>query len=84
MITTLRVHALVWYMNFYVVPTGVTQKTLDQIREGLIDEFRNPKFESQCITQIKDINKLPTEFVWDFDQRFKKLMDKVSFQMLDV
>ena len=24
------------------------------------------------------------EYVWDFDQRFKTLMAKVSFQMLDV
>ena len=49
-ITTLRGHVLYWYMNFYVVSTGVAQKTLDQILAGLIDEFRNPKFESQCIT----------------------------------
>ena len=50
----------------------------------MIDEFRNPKYESQCITEIKEIMKLPTESVWDFDQIFKTLMAKVSFQMLDV
>ena len=84
MITTLRGRALEWYMKFSVVSRGFTHKKIDQIRARLIDEFRNPKFESQCITQIKDINKLPTEFVWDFDQRFKKLMAKVIFHMLDV
>ena len=55
MITTLRGQALDWYMKFSVVSTGVPQKTLDQIRAGLIDEFRKPKYDSQCITEIKEI-----------------------------
>ena len=84
MITTPRGHALDWYMKFYVVQIGVAQKTLDQIREGLIDEFRNPKYKSQFITEIKEIKQLSMEFVWDFDQRFKTLMAKVSFHMLYV
>ena len=46
MITTLIAHALEWYMNFSIVLAGVTQKTLDEIKVGLIDEFRKPKFES--------------------------------------
>ena len=79
MITTLGGCGLDWYMKFSVVPTGVPQKTLDQIRAGLIDEFRKPKYDSQCITEIKEIKKLPTEAVWDFDQRFKMLMAKESF-----
>ena len=40
-------------MKFSVVPTGIQHKTLDQIQEKLIEEFKNPKFESQCITKIK-------------------------------
>ena len=50
----------------------------------MIDEFRKPKSESQYIIDIKEIKKLPTEPVWDFDHRFKKLMAKVRFQMPDV
>ena len=34
--------------------------------------------------KIKEIKQLPIEFVWDFYQRFKTLMAKVSFKMSDV
>ena len=50
----------------------------------MISEFRKPKSESYCITEIKEIQQAPTESVWDFDQRFKTLTAKVSFQMSDV
>ena len=50
----------------------------------MISEFRKPKSESQCITKIKDIKQPLVETVGDFDQRFKMLMAKVSFQMFDV
>ena len=83
MITTLMGHALDWYMKFSVVSAEVAQKLLDQIRVGLIDEFRKPKYESQCITYIKDIKKLSMESVQDFYQRFKTLMAKLRSQMLD-
>ena len=84
MITTLRGHALDWYMKFSIVPVGAAQKTLDQIQVGMIYEFIKLKYESQCITRIKEINHLPIESNWDFDQRFKTLMAKVSFHMSDV
>ena len=84
MITTLRGHALDWYMKFSIVPIGFVLKTLNEIQVVLIDEFKNPKPESQCIIEIKEIKQLPRESVWDFDQRFKTLMAKVSFQMSDV
>ena len=83
MTTTLKVHVLDWYMKFFVVPARIPHNTLDKIWMRLIDEFKKPKSESQCITKIKEIKQFPTESVWDFDQRFKTLMDKVSFQMSD-
>ena len=46
MIPTLRGPVLDWYMKFSMVLTVVEQKTLDQIRERLIDEFKKTKFES--------------------------------------
>ena len=55
MITTLRGHALELYMKFTIVPVGVSQKTLNEIRMGMIDEFRKLKSKSQCITEIKEI-----------------------------
>ena len=50
----------------------------------MICEFIKPKSESQYIIEIKEIKKSLAEFVWDFDQWFKTLMDKVSFHMSDV
>ena len=46
----------------------------------MIKEFKKPKSESQCIIELKDIKQLPTELVWDFDQKFKALIDQVSFE----
>ena len=71
-------------MKFSIVLVGVVSKTLNEIHVGLIDGFRKPKSESQCINEIKEIKQLSTEYVWDFDQIFKTLMTKVSFQILDV
>ena len=51
---------------------------------GLIDEFKNPKYESQCIRKIKEIKQFSMESVQDFDQRFKNMMAKVIFQISDV
>ena len=84
MITTLWGHVLDWYMKFSIVPVGVVPKTLNEIRLGLIDEFKKSKSKSQCIIDIKEIKQLPTKSVWDFDQRFKTLMANVTFQMLDM
>ena len=50
----------------------------------MISEFRKPKYESQCITEIKEKKKALAETIWDFDQLFKTLMAKISFQMLYV
>ena len=45
----------------------------------MIKEFKKPKSESQCITELKEIQQRRGELVWDFDQRFKVLLDQVSF-----
>ena len=47
----------------------------------MIKEFKKPMSESQCITELKDIKQLPTETVWDFDQKFKALIDQVIFSL---
>jgi len=44
-------------------------------------EFKKPKFESQCITELKEIKQGSSETVWDFDKRFKSLMEKLKFQI---
>ena len=82
--TTLRGISLVWYMRFMLFPQGGTTKTLDEIHEGLFEEFKKPKSEAQYITKLKEIKQFPNETIWDFVQRFKTLMTQVSFWMSDV
>ena len=83
-IITLRGHALDWFMKFSAAPIKTPHKTLEEIRAAMISEFRKPKSESQCITEIKEIKQALAEAVWDFDQWFKTLMAKVRFKMSDV
>ena len=52
---------------------------LANIKAAMIKEFKKPKSESQCITELKEIQQRRGESVWDFDQRFKVLLDQVSF-----
>ena len=56
-------------------------RTLAQVRATLIGEFKKPKSESQCITELKEIKQKPTELVWEFDQKLKTLLDQVSFDI---
>jgi hypothetical protein len=55
-------------------------RTIKEIKDELKKEFKNPKYESQCITELKEIKQLPHESVWDFDQRFKTLLGHVNFE----
>jgi hypothetical protein len=79
--TTLRDHALSWYMKLV---QGLAQpKPLNQIKNALIAEFKKPKSESQCITELKEIKQKVAEPVWEFDQRFKTLTGRLTFQIPD-
>jgi hypothetical protein len=78
--TTLRDRALSWYMKFV---QGATPKPLNSIKTSLIVEFKKPKSESQCITELKEIKQRIVEPVWEFDQRFKTLTGHLSFQIPD-
>ena len=52
---------------------------LADIKAAMIKEFKKPKSQSQCIIKLKEIQQRRGESVWDFDQRFKVLLDQVSF-----
>ena len=76
--TTFRNRALTWFMKF---STSTQQpKTVQEIKDELKKEFKKPKSESQCITELKEIKQMPHELVWDFDQRFKTLLGQVNFE----
>ena len=75
LITSFRDWALTWFMKF----SSTQSHSLDDIKEAIIKEFKKPKSESQCITELKEIQQKQGESVWDFDQRFKVLLDQASF-----
>ena len=52
---TLQGRTLDWYMKFVQVPMGTPAKIVDEVRKGLIEEFRKPKSEAQYITELKEI-----------------------------
>ena len=68
MIMTLRGCALYWFMNFCAASTETLQKTLNEIQAAMISKFKKTKFESQCITEIKEIKQALVDSVWDFNQ----------------
>jgi hypothetical protein len=63
---------------------GLAQpKPLNQIKNTLISEFKKPKSESQCIIEMKEIKQKVAEPIWEFDQRFKTLTGRLTFQIPD-
>jgi hypothetical protein len=56
---------------------------LNDIKTTLSVEFKKPKSESQCITELREIKQKVTEPIWEFNQRFKTLIDHLSFQIPD-
>jgi len=78
-----RDRELVWYMKYHPTMSSGATRSLDEIKNALIAEFKKPKSESQCITERKEIKQSTNEMVWDFVQRFKSLVDKMTFELLD-
>jgi hypothetical protein len=68
-------------LNWFIKYSNVQVRTLLQVKVVLIAEFKKPKLECQCITKLKEIKQKPTESVWEFDQKFKTLLDQVSFDI---
>ena len=75
--TMFRDRALNWFMKY----SHGKMRTFAEVRVALSSEFKKPKSESQCITEPKEIKQKPTESVWEFDQKFKTLLDQVSFDI---
>jgi hypothetical protein len=48
-----------------------------------LKEFKKPRSKLQYIKKLKEIKQVQTESVWDYDQRFKDLMGRLTFQILD-
>jgi hypothetical protein len=61
-----------------IAPSGI-ERSLMEINRDLLREFQKPKSESQCITKIKEIKQQVRETMWDYDQRFKILLERLTF-----
>jgi hypothetical protein len=82
--TTFRDRALTWYMKYKATACVGQARSLTEIKRDLLREFQKPKSESQCITEIKEIKQQVGETMWDYDQWFKILLDRLTFQIQDV
>jgi hypothetical protein len=80
---TFRGKELLWYMKFKITTLMGQSINLEEIIQALLKEFRKLKHESQYIIEIKEIKQVQNERVWDFDQRFKYLMGRLTFHILD-
>ena len=74
---TFKDRALSWFMKY----SNAQVRTLPQVKDTLIAEFKKPKSEYQCMTELKEFKHKPIELVWEFDQKFKTLLDQVSFDI---
>jgi hypothetical protein len=56
-----------------IVQGSTKTKPPNEIKNVLLAEFKKPKSESQCITELKEIKQPVIEPLWEFDQRLKTL-----------
>ena len=55
--TKFRDKALTWFMKFSA--SAKQPRTIQEIKDELKKEFKKPKYESQCIAELKEIKQLP-------------------------
>ena len=63
LVTSFRDRYLTWFMKF----SSTQNYILDDIKKSMIKEFKKAKSESQCITELKEIQQKQGESIWDFD-----------------
>jgi hypothetical protein len=79
--TTLRGHALKWYMK--VIEPGVLGMqgqafTLDQVRTRFIAEFKLPQSEQQAMSELQEIQQREGESAWEYSQKFKDAIGRLA------
>jgi hypothetical protein len=58
-------------------------RTLAEITQALLNKFKKLKLESQYIIELKEIKQVQTKSIWEFDQRFKDVMGRLTFHIPD-
>jgi hypothetical protein len=79
--TTLRGHALKWYMK--AIEPGVPGVqgqafTLDQVRTKFIAEFKLPQSEQQALSELHEIQQREGESAWEYSQKFKDAIGRLA------
>jgi hypothetical protein len=64
-------------------PPGTTRIITD-INKLLINEFQKSSSEDQYMNEMIEIRQKSGEFVWDIDQRFKRMKGKLKYLMTDM
>ena len=55
--------------------------TLDAVKQQFGTEFQQPKSEQQSITKLKEIRHIVSETPWEYAQRFRDLISRLTFQI---
>jgi hypothetical protein len=70
-------------MKYHTTTRARYSRTLENIKQALLKEFRKLKSESQYITKMKEIKQVHIESVWDYDHRFEDVMRRLTFHIPD-
>lgn len=72
--------ALYWYMGYMDQHANVT---IEEIKNALKQQFNKPKSYSQIVNNLKDFKQGSSKFVWEAEQRLKKVIREGGFQYDD-
>ena len=80
----LRDRALDWYMSLDANGAPRKTRTLTDIKKLLVNEFQNLSSENQYMNEMIEIRQKPGDYVWEIDQRFKRLKGKLEYLMTNM
>ena len=83
LVTKLRDCTLLQFMKYQCTSPSNQPRTLPDFRGALLKKIRKLKQDQNYITKIKEIKKLRNQYTWEFDKRFKVLMDRFTFYIVD-
>lgn len=79
-VSTLQDHALTWYIKH---SNDNPNAGIADIQATLNKEFSRPKSETLSIIRFKEIVMLPSETLWDMDQRLKCTICEANMTLTD-
>jgi hypothetical protein len=76
--TTLRGHALKWYMKAIELGVQGQDFTLAQVCLKFIVEFKLPQSEQQALSELQEIQQREGESSWEYSQKFKDVIGRLA------